>query len=133
MISAILPEGECPSLHHNFMQQALSLARQAEGRTAPNPPVGAVIVADGRVVGSGFHPCAGMPHAEIYALMAAGEQANGADMYVTLEPCSHHGRTGPCCDALIAAGIRRVFVGMEDPNPLVKGRGIERMRAAGIV
>ncbi|MDY0189670.1 MAG: bifunctional diaminohydroxyphosphoribosylaminopyrimidine deaminase/5-amino-6-(5-phosphoribosylamino)uracil reductase RibD [Desulfuromonas sp.] len=116
----------------DYMQQALELARCAEGRTAPNPPVGAVIVKEGVVVGSGFHPKAGEPHAEIFALRAAGEQACGADIYVTLEPCSHHGRTGPCCDALIAAGVARVFVGIQDPNPQVSGRGISRLRAAGI-
>jgi len=118
--------------HQGYMQQALELARRAEGRTAPNPAVGAVIVKDGAVVGSGFHPKAGEPHAEIFALRAAGELARGADIYVTLEPCSHHGRTGPCCDALIDAGVARVFVGIQDPNPQVSGRGIARLRAAGI-
>ena len=114
------------------MRQALELARRAEGRTAPNPAVGAVIVANGHIVGRGYHPKAGEPHAEIFALRDAGSRACGADAYVTLEPCSHHGRTGPCCDALINAGIKRVFVGILDPNPLVNGRGIERMRAAGV-
>jgi diaminohydroxyphosphoribosylaminopyrimidine deaminase/5-amino-6-(5-phosphoribosylamino)uracil reductase len=116
-----------------YMQQALDLARCAEGRTAPNPAVGAVIVKNGVVVGSGFHPKAGDPHAEIFALRAAGEQARGADIYVTLEPCSHHGRTGPCCDALIAAGVARVFIGIQDPNPQVSGQGISRLRTAGII
>lgn len=120
------------ALHSMYMQQALELARRAEGRTAPNPAVGAVIVQDGTVVGTGFHPKAGEPHAEIFALRAAGDLARGADIYVTLEPCSHHGRTGPCCDALIEAGVARVFVGMQDPNPQVRGRGISRLRAAGI-
>ena len=120
------------SIHVHFMQQALDLARCGEGRTAPNPAVGAVIVVDGEVVGSGFHPKAGDPHAEIFALREAGVLARGADIYVTLEPCSHHGRTGPCCDALIAAGVVRVFVGTPDPNPQVSGRGIARLRAAGI-
>ncbi|MFW6387494.1 MAG: bifunctional diaminohydroxyphosphoribosylaminopyrimidine deaminase/5-amino-6-(5-phosphoribosylamino)uracil reductase RibD [Thermodesulfobacteriota bacterium] len=119
-------------IHVEYMRQALDLARKGEGRTAPNPPVGAVIVSCGRVVGQGYHPRAGEPHAEVFALKAAGAQAHGADAYVTLEPCSHHGRTGPCCDALIAAGIRRVFVGICDPNPLVNGRGIKRLRAAGV-
>jgi len=115
-----------------YMDRALSLARRGEGRTRPNPAVGALVVADGLVVGEGFHPAAGQPHAEIFALRQAGELARGADLYVTLEPCSHHGRTGPCADAVIAAGIARVFVGTGDPNPQVCGRGIERLRAAGI-
>ncbi|MEJ2199646.1 MAG: bifunctional diaminohydroxyphosphoribosylaminopyrimidine deaminase/5-amino-6-(5-phosphoribosylamino)uracil reductase RibD [Desulfuromonadaceae bacterium] len=115
-----------------YMERALALARQAEGRTRPNPAVGAVIVAAGQIVGEGFHPAAGQPHAEIFALRQAGEQATGADLYVTLEPCSHQGRTGPCADAIIAAGIARVFVGTLDPNPQVAGRGIERLRQAGI-
>ena len=115
-----------------YMLMALELARRAYGRTSPNPAVGAVIVRDGQVVGRGFHPKAGEPHAEIFALRDAAAAARGADVYVTLEPCSHQGRTGPCCDALIAAGVARVFVGVEDPNPLVSGRGIARLRAAGI-
>ncbi len=119
--------------HLTFMQLALDLARQGEGRTRPNPPVGAVVVRQGRVVGRGFHPAAGEPHAEIFALLEAGELAQGADLYVTLEPCSHVGRTGPCCEAVIAAGISRVFIGVSDPNPLVAGRGLERLRSAGIL
>ncbi len=114
------------------MNLALDLARKGEGRTRPNPPVGAVVVRDGEVVGAGHHPRAGDPHAEVFALRQAGELARGADLYVTLEPCSHHGRTGPCAEALIAAGIQRVFVGCEDPNPQVAGRGIRRLREAGI-
>lgn len=120
------------SLHHAFMQQALDLALRGEGRTRPNPPVGAVVVRQGQVVGRGFHPAAGQPHAEIFALREAGEQARGADLYVTLEPCSHVGRTGPCCEAVIAAGIARVFVGVTDPNPLVSGRGLARLQSAGL-
>jgi diaminohydroxyphosphoribosylaminopyrimidine deaminase/5-amino-6-(5-phosphoribosylamino)uracil reductase len=115
-----------------YMVRALELGRRAEGRTRPNPAVGAVIVRDGRVVGEGFHPRAGEPHAEIFALRQAGELARGADLYVTLEPCSHQGRTGPCAEALIAAGIGRVFIGTEDPNPRVAGSGIARLREAGI-
>ncbi len=115
-----------------YMDRALALARKGEGRTRPNPAVGAVIVADGQVVGEGYHPEAGQPHAEIFALRQAGALARGADLYVTLEPCSHHGRTGPCADAVIAAGIARVFVGAGDPNPQVRGQGIDRLRAAGI-
>ncbi len=118
--------------HVKYMRQALELARIAEGRTTPNPAVGAVVVAAGAVVGCGYHPKAGEPHAEIFALREAGARAQGADAYVTLEPCSHQGRTAPCCDALIAAGIRRVFVGICDPNPLVNGRGVKRLRAAGV-
>lgn len=120
------------SIPERFMQMALDLARRGLGRTAPNPPVGAVLVRDGEVVGTGFHPAAGQPHAEIFALREAGDQARGADLYVTLEPCSHQGRTGPCTEALIAAGIRRVMVGTTDPNPRVAGSGIVRLRAAGI-
>ncbi|AMV72183.1 bifunctional diaminohydroxyphosphoribosylaminopyrimidine deaminase/5-amino-6-(5-phosphoribosylamino)uracil reductase RibD [Desulfuromonas carbonis] len=120
-------------LAEDFMQRALDLARQAEGRTRPNPPVGAVVVRDGAIVGEGFHPRAGDPHAEIFALQAAGPLARGADLYVTLEPCSHTGRTGPCAEAVVAAGIARVFIGSGDPNPLVSGRGINHLRQAGIV
>ncbi|OHB27376.1 MAG: riboflavin biosynthesis protein RibD [Desulfuromonadaceae bacterium GWC2_58_13] len=115
-----------------YMDRALALARKGEGRTRPNPAVGAVIVAGAEVVGEGYHPEAGQPHAEIFALRQAGVLARGADLYVTLEPCSHQGRTGPCADAVIAAGIARVFVGVGDPNPQVGGRGIDRLRAAGI-
>lgn len=115
-----------------FMARALELGRRAEGRTRPNPAVGAVIVHDGVVIGEGYHPQAGQPHAEIFALRQAGEKARGADLYVTLEPCSHHGRTGPCAEAVISAGIARVFVGTQDPNPRVAGRGIAGLKAAGI-
>lgn len=114
------------------MQQAIALANMGVGRTAPNPPVGAIIVSKGQVVGRGFHPKAGEPHAEVFALRDAGEQAKGADIYVTLEPCSHSGRTGPCADALIDAGIAAVYVGCVDPNPQVAGRGIKRLQAAGV-
>jgi diaminohydroxyphosphoribosylaminopyrimidine deaminase / 5-amino-6-(5-phosphoribosylamino)uracil reductase len=115
-----------------MIQQCLELARQAAGRTAPNPMVGSVIVKDGLVIGEGFHPKAGEPHAEVFALRAAGSKAQGATLYVNLEPCSHHGRTPPCADAVIQAGIARVVVGMVDPNPLVAGNGIRRLEAAGI-
>ncbi len=118
--------------HQTYMRRALNLACKALGRTSPNPAVGAVIVRDDQVVGEGYHPAAGEPHAEIFALRDAGDQAAGADIYVTLEPCSHQGRTGPCADALIAAGIRRVFIGTIDPNPQVSGRGVKRLQAAGI-
>jgi diaminohydroxyphosphoribosylaminopyrimidine deaminase / 5-amino-6-(5-phosphoribosylamino)uracil reductase len=115
-----------------MIQRCLELARQAAGRTAPNPMVGSVIVKDGVVIGEGFHPKAGEPHAEVFALRAAGAEAQGATLYVNLEPCSHHGRTPPCADAVIQAGIARVVVGMVDPNPLVAGKGIRRLEAAGI-
>ena len=116
----------------SFMQKAIELAQQGLGRTAPNPPVGAVLVRDGNSIGEGFHPQAGQPHAEIFALRAAGGQAQGGDLYVTLEPCCHQGRTGPCTEAIVEAGVSRVFVGAQDPNPLVAGKGVERLRGAGI-
>jgi diaminohydroxyphosphoribosylaminopyrimidine deaminase/5-amino-6-(5-phosphoribosylamino)uracil reductase len=114
------------------MRRALELARLAEGRTAPNPAVGAVIVQDGVIVGEGFHPAAGEAHAEIFALTQAGAAAQGATLYVTLEPCCHSGRTGPCTTAVIAAGIVRVVAGCRDPNPKVAGGGFEQLQAAGI-
>jgi diaminohydroxyphosphoribosylaminopyrimidine deaminase/5-amino-6-(5-phosphoribosylamino)uracil reductase len=116
-----------------FMEEALALAREGIGRTSPNPAVGAVIVRGGEVVGRGFHTWAGVKHAEILAIEEAGERARGATLYVSLEPCSHTGRTGPCADAVIAAGIAEVHAAMEDPNPMVSGRGFARLRAAGIV
>ena len=116
-----------------FMRRAVRLARKGAGRTAPNPAVGAVVVRGGRVVGEGYHRAAGLPHAEIEALRAAGSAARGADLYVTLEPCDHRGRTGPCTAAILAAGIARVAYAMEDPNPAVSGRGARRLRDAGLV
>src|SRR5262247_406137 len=116
----------------HFMGRALALGARGLGRTWPNPPVGAVLVRGGRVVGEGFHTRAGAPHAEIEALRAAGARARGAELFVTLEPCSHHGRTPPCVDALIPLGLRRVVVAMSDPNPRVRGRGLARLRRAGI-
>lgn len=115
-----------------FMRRALELAIKAMGRTSPNPLVGCVIVQDEQIVGEGYHLKAGTPHAEVHALATSRDQASGATAYVTLEPCSHFGRTPPCADALIRAGIKRVVVAMEDPNPLVAGRGIARLREAGI-
>ena len=115
-----------------YMMRALNLARKGLGRTAPNPPVGAVVVKNGRVVGEGFHPKAGLAHAEVFALQAAGEEAKGATLYVTLEPCSHFGKTPPCTDAVIKAGIARVVVGSVDPNPVVAGKGIRILREHGI-
>ncbi|MDQ5821385.1 MAG: bifunctional diaminohydroxyphosphoribosylaminopyrimidine deaminase/5-amino-6-(5-phosphoribosylamino)uracil reductase RibD, partial [Actinomycetota bacterium] len=116
----------------NPLERALELAERGRGATRPNPVVGAVIVRDGEVVGEGWHERHGGPHAEVNALAAAGERARGATMAVTLEPCSHHGQTPPCADALIEAGIARVLAGAVDPNPQVSGRGFERLRAAGI-
>lgn len=117
------------SLH---MSRALQLARRGLFTTSPNPRVGCVIVKDGHVVGEGWHERAGTPHAEIHALRAAGEAARGATVYVTLEPCSHHGRTPPCAEALIEAGVGRVVAAMSDPNPLVAGGGISMLVLAGI-
>ncbi len=114
------------------MDEALALAREGAGRTSPNPAVGAVVVRDGEVIGRGFHTYAGLKHAETVALEQAGERARGADLYVTLEPCAHHGRTPPCADAVIAAGVARVVTAMLDPNPLVGGEGMRRLQAAGI-
>jgi len=116
-----------------LMHRCLTLAQQAAGRTAPNPMVGAVVVQGGQIVGEGFHPAAGQPHAEVFALRSAGDRAQGATLYVNLEPCSHYGRTPPCANAVIAAGIQRVVIGMEDPNPLVAGQGIAKLRAAGLM
>jgi len=116
-----------------YMAEALALAQRAAGRTSPNPLVGAVIVAHGVVVGRGLHPRAGEPHAEIFALREAGERARGATLYVTLEPCNHVGRSGPCTEALIAAGVRRVVAAMVDPDPQVNGSGLARLREADLM
>ena len=116
----------------DFMREALELARNAEGRTSPNPMVGAVIVRGGRIVAAGWHRKAGTPHAEVHALRMAGELAKGATLYVTLEPCSHYGRTGPCAKAVAEAGVKRCVIAMKDPNPLVSGRGIKILEDAGV-
>jgi diaminohydroxyphosphoribosylaminopyrimidine deaminase/5-amino-6-(5-phosphoribosylamino)uracil reductase len=116
----------------SFLDEAVALARLGRGLTSPNPMVGAILVRDGAVVGKGFHTYPGVKHAEILALEEAGEQAKGATLYINLEPCSHQGRTGPCSDALIAAGVAKVVAGMEDPNPRVSGEGFRKLRAAGI-
>jgi diaminohydroxyphosphoribosylaminopyrimidine deaminase/5-amino-6-(5-phosphoribosylamino)uracil reductase len=115
-----------------YMARAIHLAGRGLYTTDPNPRVGCVRVRDGEIVGEGCHRRAGEPHAERLAIVDAGERARGATAYVTLEPCCHHGRTPPCTDALLEAGVARVVVGMADPNPLVNGRGLERMRAAGV-
>lgn len=117
---------------HACMARALQLAERGLHTTAPNPRVGCVIAKEGDIIGAGWHEKAGEPHAEIHALRATGHRAHGATAYVTLEPCSHHGRTPPCADALITAGVSRVVVAMQDPNPLVAGQGLARLRAAGI-
>lgn len=119
------PDGE-------WMARALRLARRADFRTSPNPMVGCVVVADGEAVGEGFHERAGAAHAEVIALRGAGERARGATAYVTLEPCSHHGRTPPCTDALLAAGVSRVVVAILDPDPRVSGRGVRVLREGGV-
>ncbi len=115
-----------------FMQHALALARKGTALASPNPMVGCVIVREGQLVGEGFHLYEWRDHAEIAALKSAGEKARGATLYVTLEPCNHTGRTGPCTEAIIAAGVQRVVGAMDDPNPVNSGRGFERLRAAGI-
>jgi diaminohydroxyphosphoribosylaminopyrimidine deaminase/5-amino-6-(5-phosphoribosylamino)uracil reductase len=120
------------STDHRYMQLALTLGRRGLGRTWPNPAVGAVVVKDGVVLGRAWTKEGGRPHAEPQALAQAGEDARGATLYVTLEPCSHHGKTPPCADAIVAAGIARVVSALEDPNPEVAGKGHARIRAAGI-
>ena len=119
-------------LDAHYMARAVELARKGLYSTHPNPRVGCVIVRDGEVVGEGWHVRAGEPHAEVHALRQAGERARGACAYVTLEPCSHHGRTPPCADALVKAGVARVVAAMQDPNPHVAGNGLQRLREAGI-
>lgn len=120
------------TINERYMKRALTLARKGIGKTSPNPAVGCIIVKDGQVVGQGWHKKAGTPHAEIHALAAAKDAARGADVYVTLEPCCHTGKTPPCSDALIKAGVKRVIVGMKDPNPKVSGGGIAALESAGI-
>jgi diaminohydroxyphosphoribosylaminopyrimidine deaminase / 5-amino-6-(5-phosphoribosylamino)uracil reductase len=115
-----------------YMEMALTLAKKGEGYTSPNPMVGAVVVKNGNIVGKGYHHFYGGPHAEVYALDDAGNMADGADIYVNLEPCSHYGKTPPCVLKIIQSGIKRVIIGMEDPNPLVSGRGIKMLQDEGI-
>ncbi|MDX2214058.1 MAG: bifunctional diaminohydroxyphosphoribosylaminopyrimidine deaminase/5-amino-6-(5-phosphoribosylamino)uracil reductase RibD [Oculatellaceae cyanobacterium bins.114] len=115
-----------------IMRRCLELAKQALGKTAPNPLVGSVVVQNGDIVGEGFHPGAGQPHAEVFALKMAGDRAHGATLYVNLEPCNHYGRTPPCTEAIIQAAIARVVVGMVDPNPQVLGTGLARLQQAAI-
>jgi diaminohydroxyphosphoribosylaminopyrimidine deaminase / 5-amino-6-(5-phosphoribosylamino)uracil reductase len=120
------------SIEPTFMMRALELAERGRGRTSPNPVVGAVVVRHGRVVGEGWHRSIGLAHAEAEALDRAGPKARGATLYVTLEPCAHFGRTPPCVDAVIRAGIRRCVVATRDPHPIVNGRGLRRLRQAGV-
>jgi diaminohydroxyphosphoribosylaminopyrimidine deaminase/5-amino-6-(5-phosphoribosylamino)uracil reductase len=119
-------------MHHAFMREALDLARKGRALATPNPMVGAVLAQGSEVVGRGFHTYAGMQHAEIVALAEAGDRARGATLYINLEPCSHHGRTPPCVDAIVAAGVARVVAAVEDSNPQVSGAGFRRLREAGI-
>ena len=121
------------AVDHGMMARALQLAERGLWTTTPNPRVGCVLVRDGEIVGESWHERAGEPHAEVNALRAAGDRARGATAYVTLEPCSHHGRTPPCAEALISAGVSRVVAAMSDPNPLVAGQGLSMLTAAGIV
>ncbi len=127
-----MTEARVSSEDQRWMQRCLTLAAQAAGHTAPNPLVGSVIVRDGIAVGEGYHPQTGQPHAEVFALRAAGDLAQGATLYVNLEPCNHTGQTPPCTEAILAAGIQRVVVGMVDPDPRVAGGGIARLRQAGL-
>lgn len=115
-----------------YMQMALELAKKGEGRVNPNPLVGAIVVKDKKIIGKGYHQYFGGPHAEVYALDEAGENSKGADLYVTLEPCSHYGKTPPCVEKIIKSGIKRCFIGTLDPNPLVAGKGVEILKNAGI-
>jgi len=121
-----------PELDRRMTARALQLAKRGQGRVEPNPMVGCVLVRAGRIVGEGWHRRFGGPHAEVEALRRAGARARGATAYVTLEPCCHHGKTPPCTDALLQAGVSRVVAAMVDPNPLVRGRGIRRLRKAGV-
>lgn len=120
------------SQDHAYMTQALRLAEKGMYTSQPNPRVGCLVVKDGKIIGEGAHLKAGEAHAEVHALNQAGDQANGADVYVTLEPCSHQGKTPPCVNPLIQAGVKRVFVAMQDPNPVVSGNGIQALRDKGI-
>lgn len=120
------------NIQEKYMACAIALAKKAEGMTSPNPMVGAILVKNGRVVGRGYHKRAGLAHAEINAMREAGAKARGATLYVTLEPCDHYGRTGPCTDAIIDSGIKDVVIAMKDPNPINNGRGIKRLNRCGI-
>jgi len=127
-----MPDETQREVHERFMRRALALAKGGRGRVEPNPMVGCVIVRGAQVVGEGYHERFGEDHAEVNALLAAGDAAKGADMYVTLEPCAHHGKTPPCAEAVIRAEVGRVIAAVRDPNPQTRGRGFDRLRAAGI-
>ncbi|MEM8961775.1 MAG: bifunctional diaminohydroxyphosphoribosylaminopyrimidine deaminase/5-amino-6-(5-phosphoribosylamino)uracil reductase RibD, partial [Acidobacteriota bacterium] len=124
--------GEATAADLRWLRRTLTLAARGRGRTSPNPLVGAVVVRDGEVISEGWHRYLGAPHAEAAALAAAGDRARGATLYVNLEPCNHYGRTPPCTEAVMAAGIRRLVACHGDPNPRVEGRGFDRLRAAGV-
>jgi diaminohydroxyphosphoribosylaminopyrimidine deaminase / 5-amino-6-(5-phosphoribosylamino)uracil reductase len=133
LIALVILKGDNPmNEHEHYMKLALENAKAMKGQTDPNPLVGSVIVNHNQIVGFGAHMKAGEPHAEIHALNMAGEKAQGGTIYVTLEPCSHHGRTGPCAEAIVRAGLKKVVVATLDPNPLVSGRGIEILQNAGV-
>lgn len=131
-LSVLVVKKRMKNMDEKFMRRAIELALKGAGRTSPNPVVGAVVVKNGRIVGEGYHRRAGEAHAEIVALRSAGSRARGADIYITLEPCCHYGRTPPCCDSIIRSGVKRVIVGMRDPNPLVKGKGIRILKGRKI-
>src|SRR4030042_1455886 len=118
--------------HKRFMLRAIELARKAEGKTFPNPMVGAVLVKNGKILSEGYHRKAGTPHAEVVALKKIKGQIKGADLYVNLEPCAHYGRTPPCVHSIIKSGIKKVYVAMKDPNKLVNGKGLATLRKNGI-
>ena len=121
-----------PDVHKQFMIRAVELAKKAQGKTYPNPLVGAVLVRSGKIVGEGYHRAAGTPHAESIALGKAKGSACGADLYISLEPCAHYGKTPPCVLNIIKSGVKKVYVAMKDPNPLVNGKGLEALRKSGI-
>jgi len=120
-------------MFEKYMKLAIAQAKKAVGRVSPNPMVGAVVVKRGEIAGLGYHRQAGSPHAEINALKKAGKKAGNAELYVNIEPCCHYGRTPPCVDAIIESGIKKVIIGIEDPNPLVSGKGVDKLKAAGII
>jgi len=132
LFNSIISAEKDAALENYFMAKASRLAEKARGDCSPNPLVGAVVVKDKQIVGQGYHQQAGQPHAEVIALNEAGAKSKGADLYVTLEPCSHYGRTPPCVHAIIKAGIKRVFIGIQDPNPKVNGNGIKYLQANGV-
>jgi diaminohydroxyphosphoribosylaminopyrimidine deaminase / 5-amino-6-(5-phosphoribosylamino)uracil reductase len=119
-------------IQKKYMMRAIRLAKKGSGKTFPNPVVGAIVVKDDRIIGEGYHKKAGLPHAEVIALRKAGKKANGADLYVSLEPCSHYGKTPPCVLSIVKYGIKKVFLAMNDPNPIVNGKGVKFLRKKGI-